>query len=138
MGGQGCETKTKDWEAIQKTRAEELVALAETIKVLNDDDALEVFKKTLPSASSSFMQIRVNAAVAKARALESLRAGARKALQVRPELDFIELALQGKQMGFEKVISMIDEMVKNLQTEQAADDNMKVYCDKEFDASDDK
>merc|ERR1719476_688207 len=33
----------------KKTAAEELVALAETIKVLNDDDALELFKKTLPS-----------------------------------------------------------------------------------------
>merc|ERR1712190_164346 len=46
----GCDTKTAEWEAIKKTRAEELVALAETIKVLNDDDALELFKKTLPSA----------------------------------------------------------------------------------------
>merc|ERR1712151_510577 len=37
----GCETKTAEWEAIKKTRAEELLAIAETIKVLNDDDALE-------------------------------------------------------------------------------------------------
>merc|ERR1719310_2043924 len=33
---------------------------------------------------------------------------------------------------------MIDEMVKNLKGEQAADDTMKAYCEKEFDASDDK
>merc|ERR1719229_2190139 len=52
-----CATKTAEWEVIKKTRAEELVALAETIKVLNDDDALELFKKTLPSASASFVQI---------------------------------------------------------------------------------
>merc|ERR1719277_2420209 len=52
----GCDKKTAEWEAIKKTRAEELVALAETIKVLNDDDALELFKKTLPSAASSFLQ----------------------------------------------------------------------------------
>lgn len=30
---------------IKKTRAEELLALAETIKILNDDDALDLFKK---------------------------------------------------------------------------------------------
>merc|ERR1740121_2622190 len=47
-----CATKTSEWEARSKTRAEELVALADTIKVLNDDDALELFKKTLPSASA--------------------------------------------------------------------------------------
>jgi chromosome segregation ATPase len=48
------------------------------------------------------------------------------------------MALQGKQMGFEKVISMIDEMVINLKKEQEGDDSLKVYCDKEFDESDDK
>merc|ERR1719436_839861 len=45
-----CATKTSEWEERSKTRAEELVALADTIKVLNDDDALELFKKTLPSS----------------------------------------------------------------------------------------
>merc|ERR1719446_854864 len=33
---------------------QKLFALADTIKVLNDDDALELFKKTLPGAGSSF------------------------------------------------------------------------------------
>merc|ERR1740121_2416951 len=51
----GCDKKAAEWEVIKKTRAEELLALAETIKVLNDDDALELFKKTLPSASASFV-----------------------------------------------------------------------------------
>merc|ERR1719401_1382084 len=32
-----CKTKTAEWEERSKTRAEELVALADTIKVLNDD-----------------------------------------------------------------------------------------------------
>ena len=39
-----CDTKTKDWELIKKTRGEELLALAETIKVLNDNDALDMFE----------------------------------------------------------------------------------------------
>merc|ERR1719190_276501 len=55
-----CKTKTAEWDVIQKTRAEELLALADTIKVLNDDDALELFKKTLPSAAS-FMQVQQGA-----------------------------------------------------------------------------
>ncbi|CAK0855898.1 unnamed protein product [Prorocentrum cordatum] len=38
----GCATKDAEWEARCKVRAEELVALAETIKVLNDDDSLEI------------------------------------------------------------------------------------------------
>merc|ERR1719261_213965 len=40
-----CETKKKEWGEITKARGEELVAIGETIKILNDDDALELFKK---------------------------------------------------------------------------------------------
>jgi len=129
---EGCSTKTAEWEVIKKTRVEELVALAETIKVLNDDDALEIFKKTLPSASS-FVQVQVSSRVVRARALAAIRAVPRK-----PELDLIALALNGKQMGFEKVISMIDELVVNLKKEQVDDDSKKEYCEAEFDQSDDK
>merc|ERR1711972_657257 len=46
-----CATKQQEWDVICKTRSEELVALADTIKILNDDDALELFKKTLPGSS---------------------------------------------------------------------------------------
>merc|ERR1719172_100358 len=51
-----CAKKEGEWETIVKTRNEELLALADTIKILNDDDALELFKKTLPSAAS-FVQV---------------------------------------------------------------------------------
>merc|ERR1719343_1264716 len=69
----GCDTKTAEWEVIKKTRAEELLALAETIKVLNDDDALELFKKTLPSGSS-FLQMQQGSRGVRARALEAVHA----------------------------------------------------------------
>merc|ERR1719517_307807 len=71
---QGCDTKTKEWEERTQTRSEELLALADTIKVLNDDDALELFKKTLPGPSSSFLQIG-------ARSSTSVRLSARAKIQ---------------------------------------------------------
>merc|ERR1712217_838266 len=106
---------TAEWEVIKKTRAEELLALAETIKVLNDDDALELFKKTLPSASASFVQVQVSKSQMRTRALEAVREAVqqRSPLGRQPQLDLIALALNGKQMGFEKVIAMIDELVVN-------------------------
>merc|ERR1719199_2490990 len=55
--GKNCALKTKEHEENMKMRSEELLALADTIKVLNDDDALELFKKTLPGASASFVQM---------------------------------------------------------------------------------
>merc|ERR1719326_747943 len=54
---EGCGTKESEWAERQKVRADELVALAETIKVLNDDDALELFKKAMPVKGESFVQL---------------------------------------------------------------------------------
>merc|ERR1719484_146881 len=68
-----CATKEAEWDEIVKTRAEELTALADTIKLLNSDDALELFKKTLPGASA-LMQLQVSAASTREEALSLLEA----------------------------------------------------------------
>merc|ERR1719440_1050885 len=76
-----CATKKKEWAIRSKTRAEELLAIQETIKILNDDDALELFKKTLPSPkSSSLIQVESSTKDLKRRALiliTNARKGAR-------------------------------------------------------------
>merc|ERR1719456_924368 len=66
-----CATKEAEWEERCKTRADEILAIAETIKILNDDDALELFKKTLPSPS--LLQVAVGAKEMRARALDALQ-----------------------------------------------------------------
>merc|ERR1740130_2629046 len=68
-----CAKKGAEWETIVKTRNEELLALADPIKVLNDDDVLELLKKTLPGASASFMQLQAGASSTRARALAAIR-----------------------------------------------------------------
>merc|ERR1719324_1602274 len=132
--GKTCATKTKEWEARCKTRAEELLALADTIKILNDDDALELFKK---ASGVNLMQIQVTDKDLRSRALNMIRS-AKKKHHRGLNLDFIALALQGKTSGFEKVIKLMDEMVAMLKKEQIEDDNKKEYCIKEFDIADDK
>merc|ERR1712079_855748 len=124
------------WEVIVKTRAEELAALADTIKILNDDDALELFKKTLPSASS-LMQIQVSASATRTQALSMLKQFMKQKIS-HDHVGFIALALEGKKIGFDKVIKMIDDMIATLKIEQADDDAKKEYCAKELDAADDK
>merc|ERR1719379_392577 len=130
-----CATKEKEWAEICKTRQEELIAIADTIKILNDDDAQELFKKTLPS---SFMQIQVTAESMRARALSIVQQARQASKTGRPQLDFIALTLRGKKIGFEKVIKLIDEMVVNLKAEQTADDEKKKYCTESLDSADDK
>jgi septal ring factor EnvC (AmiA/AmiB activator) len=134
-----CATKTAEWEERVKTRGEELSALADTIKLLNDDDALELFKKTLPSASASLVQVQVSQRAQRAKALAAIKKAAQgiSSSPRRSRLDLIALALAGKAKGFEKVIGMIDTMVASLKQEQLDDDHKKEYCDAEFDLSDD-
>merc|ERR1719242_2952561 len=66
----GCSTKEAEWEERSKTRADELLAISDTIKILNDDDALDLFKKTLPSAS--FIQTQGSVRILRRRALAVL------------------------------------------------------------------
>jgi predicted nucleic acid-binding Zn-ribbon protein len=128
-----CELKKKEWEEYKQAMATEQVALADTIKILNDDDALELFKKTLPSASSSFMQVKVTAGAMRERAMTLLKAGNK----ADPRLDLIEIAMRGGKNGFEKIIKMIDELVAQLGEEQKADDEKKDYCNAELDKTED-
>eukprot|EP00928_Gymnodinium_smaydae_P087412 TRINITY_DN7167_c0_g2_i1.p1 TRINITY_DN7167_c0_g2~~TRINITY_DN7167_c0_g2_i1.p1 ORF type:complete len:447 (-),score=134.47 TRINITY_DN7167_c0_g2_i1:178-1518(-) len=140
-----CESKATEWEERKKVRAEELSAIYDTIKILNDDDALDIFKKTL--ASASFMQLvsgqdrmRRNA-LALVRKLRTGRGagGVTAALPaVRPEVRFLEVALEGGKVDFSKVIKMIDDMVALLVQEQADDDGKKGYCEKQIDSVEDK
>jgi len=135
--GKNCAAKTKEWDLRCKTRSEELLALSETIKILNDDDALELFKKTLPSAS--FMQIQVTTNALRQRAKKLLKAVERNPrLGHISKLDYVLLALDGKKVGFEKVIKLIDEMVVVLKKEQVDDDHKKEFCTVELDLADDK
>merc|ERR1740121_253904 len=128
-----CAAKQAEWDERSKTRSEELIALAETIKILNDDDALELFKKTLPTPS--FLQTASEAKQVRRNAIAALRSS--KNVNDR-RLDLIALALRGHSKGFEKVIKMIDDMVALLGKEQVADDDKKTYCEAELDKAEDK
>jgi len=128
-----CENKKKEWAAYQKMQGEELLALADTIKVLNDDDALELFKKTLPG-SASLLQVKVTA---KAQAQAALAALKHARTGSDPRVDFIELAMKGGKVGFEKIIKLIDELVATLKKEQEEDDSKKEWCEEELDKTED-
>jgi hypothetical protein len=48
------------------------------------------------------------------------------------------MAIEGKKIGFDKVIKMIDDMMATLKKEQLDDDSKKEYCEKQFDVTEDK
>jgi len=126
----GCSTKEGEWDERCKVRTEELLALADTIKMLNDDDALELFKKTLPGAAS-LLQMKVSNQDLKRQALAVL------SNQKDFRLDLISLAIRGQKVSFDKVIKMIDEMVALLKKEQGDDADKKEVCEKQIDKAED-
>merc|ERR1719163_1534912 len=130
-----CEKKKKEWSLYQKMQGEELLALADTIKVLNDDDALELFKKTLPGSASSLVQVAVTDLVVQKKALTALKSVRTNGKD--PRVDLLEVALRGGKIGFGKIIKMIDELVTALQKEQAEDDGKKDWCEAELDKTED-
>merc|ERR550532_3862544 len=134
-----CGTREGIHEKEKQMRATEVVALADTIKILNDDDALEPFKKTLPSASMSLVQVQDSSAALRQRAVEAL---AKSRSGMRPgqhrHIDFVLLALRGRKVGFEKVVKLVDGLVVTLNSEQKDDENKKEYCEGQFDSADDK
>jgi len=131
-----CAKQQKLFDENAKLRGQELVALADTIKILNDDDALEMFKKTLPGASS-FLQIQVTSEEMKAQVVKMVRNVAKNSPR-KLKLDFMVLAMNGRSAGFGKVIKLIDDFIVSLGKEQQDDADKKEYCEKEFDLIGDK
>merc|ERR1719195_13615 len=129
-----CKLKTAEFQERFNLRATELVVVADTIKMLNDDDALDLFKKTLPSGgASSFMQMVESTRSLRSRALRLVRRARKKAgRRHRPRWDFLILALSGRrsmtQGVFDKIIGICDDMIKELKREQQADDDKLEYC----------
>merc|ERR1719160_1232574 len=132
-----CATKKKEWAERQAMRAEEISAVSEAIKILNDDDALDLFKKTLSLSQTSlrFMQTSTKHASA-LRAARSLAALAKKDPAHASRLALLQYSLRAKSVDFSKILAQIDGMVKVLGEEQKTDDETKTFCTKEISTKD--
>jgi len=149
-----CATKSQEWAARQKVRAEEVLAISEAIKILNDDDALDVFKKALPSPEELLQQhgsrmallqrstIRTRASsLDRARSLLAhvvSKLGSAPARLLLYTLNSqVKLAQKsGAHLrNFDEVIKMVDDMVKLLAKNQLDDDSQREYCKEEFHTS---
>jgi len=127
-----CATKQKEWDARQKLRAEEIKAISETIEMLNGDDALELFKKTLPAASALIQtSATARSQMRRVQSLVNKAMGSDKEHSANRRL--ILTALRSGTGGFEKVNTMIDGMNEVLEGEQVADDKQDVWCLAELD-----
>jgi len=133
-----CATKSKEWDERSKLRAQEIEAISETIEMLNGDDALELFKKTLPSAS--FIQLSSQTRMQQRRATKILRTMLSNDPKHSMNLRAILLGLKSGSAGggFGQVTKMIDNMISTHGKDQAADDEKRDFCIAELDKTADE
>jgi len=135
------EDKQAIYEKDNETREGEMVAVDETIKILNDDDALETFKKARPSASASLLQLDTSNSRTRLQAnalsiVSALRSRATKrSIWGHSDLDLLELALKNGKVDFSSIEKKIDEMVEVLKLEQSTDEAKVEQCEKSMAAS---
>jgi hypothetical protein len=125
-----CESKKVDWDERQKMRAEELNAIHQTVQILNDDTALDLFKKTLPNVGS-LLQVKSKAEFKKVEIAISILRQQRQAhvaIMDGPSIHFLETVLMGGKVDFAKVFKLIDDMITLLEQEQVDDDQKVEYC----------
>jgi len=135
-----CKLRTTEWADRQTLRSEELSSIAEAIRVLNNDESLDLFKKTLPSPSApSFIQLRSGRSPSRQqRALRLLGESSQRGGAQDPRVALLTRALRSKRGNFDKVISMVDDMSALLVKEQDDDDKKKTYCNTELDQAEDQ
>jgi len=155
--GEQCATKQKEWDGRVKARNDEIAAVGEAIKILSDDDALEVFKKTLPSASLlqtglRFLQRSVVRAspLTKARALIAQVASEQQGPEFKLMLFTMNSKLklrlgnetagdaadadadaapkQTKGGALDVVAKIVDGMIRTLDKQQVSDDKQNDWC----------
>jgi len=140
-----CGTKAKEFAAATEARATEVAAISEAIGILNDDDALDVFKKALPSAliQNSFLQ-KGGSKASMLQKVQGLIAAGSKFRS--PQLSLLLFTLRSKVAAqqrqgthqFEEIVTMIDGMVTLLGKENGEDAKQKAWCESEFEKSADE
>jgi hypothetical protein len=150
-----CKEKQAEWAAREKLRSEEIAAISQAIGILNDDDALDVFKKAVPSAALTqekefgFLQSNSNSGTGTMARAHKAQQLISSAAQIYRSSTLSLLAFASKtrlrmaqkhksKADFGEIMKMIDGMVGVLTAEQADDEKHKVFCTAEFEKSADE
>lgn len=99
-------------------------AISEAIAVIHSDDARDLFKRS----AETFLQVSSVSTAAAAQALSALQETAHRTGDLRVSALAMRLNAGAK---FDKVISAIDKMVKELEDEQDDDNDNKDECESE-------
>merc|ERR1719281_303466 len=145
-----CESRKKEWEGRLKMRDDEIAAISEAITILNDDDALDVFKKAVPAAAASgFLQTRHGKSFA-VQGLEKAVEIVKEALKIpkshsaklellmykmKTQLRYAQSSNAKEFPDMTGVAKMTEDMIAVLKSEMEADEKKKEWCTTELEKS---
>merc|ERR1719353_1362064 len=136
---ENCKAKQGEFDQNAVERSNEVKAIGEAIKILNDDTALDLFKSTLPGtadeAPPAFLQLRVTHDPARVMAAARAMQQAARGLSAHDlaSVTLVQLQLQRAAQSpdqFAPVKKMITDMVSTLLQEQEDDTKQKDFCAK--------
>jgi|Transcript_87664 hypothetical protein len=128
-----CAQSSKEYEANQVTRADELKAISKAIEILSSDEVKGTGEKYLPSAlqiSKSFAQLRssVEPSSVRSKAVEYLQA---KATKLGSRYLSV-VATHAQEDPFGKVKKMIKDLITKLMEEANSEADHNGYCTSEL------
>jgi len=134
-----CDKVDSEFVARTKVRNEEILAIADTIKIVTSDEARDLFGKTI-----SFVQLSmVSASSAAAKAEMQDRAKERamyrimKTAQKSKNWGLAAMAVRVRMDNFDGIKKIMDKMIVKLKKEKQAEFDKKVSCEKEIDETED-
>merc|ERR1719506_3375855 len=135
---EACQSKHEEWTVRKEMRDAELDGINKALEILTSDEARELFAKSIKPGVETFLQIASTPALIQdsssapaARAYNVLKAKLKKSHSVR--LAALAVQIRTAKVGhFDEVIKAIDEMIKTLQEEGAADLAKKTQCLDEY------
>merc|ERR1719428_2413176 len=128
-----CSVSDAEWEERSKTRALEIAAVGETIKILTDDDAKDLFASTMSFLQLSSMRRTVSRADLKREQASRflLRQGTKSGRRA-----LVQLAASVRLDAFKKVEEEITGMISDIEAESAGEVALKEKCKEEFHKND--
>jgi len=128
-----CQVEDEEYKKRADIRSQEIVALAETLKILNEDDARELFGKTISFIQVSASQKAAMQDRASQRAMERIAEVARR----HKNWALVALAVRVRLDAFTKVKEAMDKMLAELKKQQKEEYDKVQSCKKDIDMTED-
>eukprot|EP00401_Gymnodinium_catenatum_P000733 CAMPEP_0117528560 /NCGR_PEP_ID=MMETSP0784-20121206/37378_1 /TAXON_ID=39447 /ORGANISM="" /LENGTH=687 /DNA_ID=CAMNT_0005324851 /DNA_START=56 /DNA_END=2119 /DNA_ORIENTATION=- len=135
-----CSETDEEFDARMKSRMDEIAAVADTINILNADEAFDNFgttvnkdRKIAEAEAISFLQVSAMSGASEQQSRQQLAASVlRRAAKRTGSAQLAALATSAQLDAFTKVTAMIDKLVAELTKQQADEVMQRDWCIAEF------